>query len=44
MLLLFQPGSFVFDDDLVSNSHQSLETLVHLLPGGLMSSCGWDKV
>ena len=33
VLLIFQPGSFVFDDDLVSNSTQSLETLVHLLIG-----------
>lgn len=27
VILLFQPGTFVFDDDLVTNSHQSLETL-----------------
>lgn len=30
ILLLFQPGTFVFDDDLVANSKQSLETLVFI--------------
>lgn len=30
VILLFQPGTFVFDDDLVANSAQSLETLVLL--------------
>jgi phosphatidylserine decarboxylase len=28
IILLFQPGTFVFDDDLVANSSESLETLV----------------
>lgn len=28
MILLFQPGTLVFDDDLVANASQSLETLV----------------
>jgi phosphatidylserine decarboxylase len=28
VIVLFQPGTFVFDDDLISNSLSSLETLV----------------
>lgn len=30
VILLFQPGTLVFDDDLVANSSQSLETLVRI--------------
>jgi phosphatidylserine decarboxylase len=30
IILLFQPGTFVFDDDLVANSKESLETLVFI--------------
>ncbi|KAK6696950.1 Phosphatidylserine decarboxylase proenzyme 3 [Fusarium graminearum] len=28
ILLLFEPGRMVFDDDLVDNGHDALETLV----------------
>lgn len=44
LLLLFQPGVLAWDDDLVSNSSQSLETLVtHLVQALLILATSWSE-
>jgi phosphatidylserine decarboxylase len=44
IILLFQPGTFVFDDDLVANSSESLETLVCNLCDSAYNSFEWARV
>ena len=44
IILLFQPGTLVFDDDLVANASQSLETLVKILWLQADNSFEWVKV
>lgn len=50
MLLLFQPGKLEWDNDLITNASQSLETLVAqlstiwLMTGSRWSECGTSSV
>jgi hypothetical protein len=44
VILLFQPGQFVFDDDLVTNSKSSLETLVRTCLSFSYNSFAWVRV